>query len=30
VTDVEFTSATITVIQPSGSGNVVLEETFTL
>jgi hypothetical protein len=28
VTDVEFTSYTITVIQPSGSGNVVLEETF--
>jgi hypothetical protein len=30
VTDVEFTSATITVIQPSGSGIVVLEETFSL
>jgi hypothetical protein len=30
VTDVEFTSATIQVIQPSGSGNVVLEQTFAL
>ena len=28
VTDVSFTSATLTVIQPSGSGNVVLTETF--
>jgi hypothetical protein len=28
VTDVSFTSATITVIQPAGSGTVVLTETF--
>jgi hypothetical protein len=28
VTDVVFESFTITVIQPSGSGNVVLQETF--
>jgi hypothetical protein len=30
ITDVAFTSATITVIQPSGSGIVVLERTFSL
>jgi hypothetical protein len=30
VRDVEFTSATITVIQPSGSDNVVLESSFSL
>jgi len=30
VTDVTFTSATITVIQPSGSNNVVLSRTFQL
>lgn len=28
ITDVTFSSATLTVIQPSGSGNVVFEQTF--
>jgi hypothetical protein len=30
VTNVRFTSATITVFQPAGSGNVVLQRTFAL